>query len=130
MYMYIHVHLFGLVDLHLARYTFLLETMVGKYIEVYRCIANLIFQIIKFYQNQLKSVFLCSTAKLGLEGEAREQAVLDMEVVLTFYCKSRNLRYFEDCGWPELLLPFVALGFSRADLFNCFYAIMAKYIPR
>ena len=53
-----------------------------------------------------------------------------MELVITFYCKSRNLRYSPDCGWPELLLPFLSLSMSRADLFNCFYAIMAKYIPR
>ena len=60
----------------------------------------------------------------------RQQAADNMEQVITFYCKSRNLRYSPECGWPELLLPFVSLGMSRADLFNCFYAIMAKYIPK
>ena len=60
----------------------------------------------------------------------RQQSADNMEQVITFYCKSRNLRYSPECGWPELLLPFVSLGMSRADLFNCFYAIMAKYIPK
>ena len=71
-----------------------------------------------------------SAGKLGLERAAQDQAVSDMEQVITFYCKSRNVRYSSDCGWPELLLPMVALGFSRADLFNCFYAMLIKYIPR
>lgn len=64
------------------------------------------------------------------ESRSTEDLAQDMELVITFYCKSRNLRYSPDCGWPELLLPFVSLSMSRADLFNCFYAMMAKYIPK
>jgi hypothetical protein len=65
-----------------------------------------------------------------LDESSRQQSADNMEQVITFYCKSRNLRYGPECGWPELLFPFVSLGMSRADLFNCFYAIMAKYIPK
>lgn len=72
----------------------------------------------------------CSIAKLPLEESGHQQAALDMEQVITFYCKSRNMRYSPECGWPELLFPFLSLALPRADLFNCFYAIMAKYIPR
>ena len=64
------------------------------------------------------------------ESRSKEDLAQDMELVITFYCKSRNLRYLPDCGWPELLLPFLSLSMSRADLFNCFYTMMAKYIPR
>ncbi|XP_064395152.1 TBC1 domain family member 23-like [Halichondria panicea] len=57
-------------------------------------------------------------------------AAENMELVITYYCKTRNIRYSPDCGWPELLVPMLALDMTRADLFNCFYAIMTKYIPR
>ncbi len=70
--------------------------------------------------------------KLVSPDEARtvEDLAREMEMVITFYCKSRNLRYSPDCGWAELLVPFLSLSMSRADLFNCFYAMTAKYIPR
>lgn len=70
--------------------------------------------------------------KLVCAGEPRskEDLAMDMEMVITFYCKSRNLRYSQDCGWPELLLPFLSLSMTRVDLFNCFYAMTAKYIPK
>ena len=53
-----------------------------------------------------------------------------MEEVITFYCKSRNISYTEDNGWIELIAPFVAMGTTKADLFNCLYVLLAKYIPR
>lgn len=69
-------------------------------------------------------------AKLPLDETSRQQAAHEMELVITYYCKSRNLRYSPDCGWPELLLVLSSLHMSRADLFNCFYSLAAKYIPR
>ena len=75
--------------------------------------------------------FLLHIAKLPqLDESKKEQAAEDMELVITYYCKTRNIRFTVDCGWPELLVPFLSLGMTRADLFNCFYAIMAKFIPR
>jgi hypothetical protein len=53
-----------------------------------------------------------------------------MELVLSYYCKTRNIRYSPEQGWTELLLVLASLQMSRADLFNCFYAMLAKYIPR
>ena len=38
--------------------------------------------------------------------------------------------YGEDSGIPELLGPLLALGFNKADLFNCLYVLLAKHIPR
>lgn len=40
------------------------------------------------------------------------------------------MSYNEESGWIELLGPLVILGFSKADLFNCLYMLLAKYIPR
>lgn len=72
----------------------------------------------------------CATARLDAEEGTRQHLAMEMELVLTFYCKTRNVPYTEDCGWAELLLPFVSLGLSRRDLFNAFYALTVKYLPR
>lgn len=53
-----------------------------------------------------------------------------MEESITFYCKSRNLRYNEESGWVELLAPLAALGLSKSLLFNSLYTLLAKFIPR
>ena len=71
-----------------------------------------------------------SPAKLQLEEASRQQAAQDMELVLSYYCKTRNLCYSPDQGWTEILLVLTSLQISKADLFNCFYAMLAKYIPR
>ena len=71
-----------------------------------------------------------SLAKLPLDESSRQQAAHEMELVITYYCKCRNLRYSPACGWPELLLVLSSLHMSRVDLFNCFYSLAAKYIPR
>ncbi|XP_068126790.1 TBC1 domain family member 23 isoform X2 [Hyperolius riggenbachi] len=63
--------------------------------------------------------------------EERKATVLqDIESVVTFYCKSRNVKYQEDICWIYLLKPLIDLNLPRSDLYNCFYAIMNKYIPR
>lgn len=60
----------------------------------------------------------------------RERAVMDMQLVIGFYCKSRSVRYSSDSGWAELLLPLAHVDMSRADMYNCFYALLSKYIPK
>jgi hypothetical protein len=64
------------------------------------------------------------------EGKMHEQTAAMLEEVITFYCKSRNVTYTEDCGWVELIRPLAALNFVKGDLFNCLYVLLAKYIPR
>lgn len=72
----------------------------------------------------------CQRAAERLAEAGREAAVKDMQLVIGFYCKSRSVRYSSDSGWAELLLPLVYVGMSRADLYNCFYALLSKYIPK
>ena len=69
-------------------------------------------------------------AKLPLDEQSREEAAQDMELVLSYYCKTRNIRYSPEQGWTEVLLVLSSLQMNRANLFNCFYAMVAKYIPR
>uniref|UniRef100_A0AAY4EJ13 TBC1 domain family member 23 n=1 Tax=Denticeps clupeoides TaxID=299321 RepID=A0AAY4EJ13_9TELE len=68
--------------------------------------------------------------QLGLPEEEGRDLVSDVESVITFYCKSRNVTFTPELSWPHLLKPLLGLGMPRSDLYNCFYAIMNKYIPR
>lgn len=67
---------------------------------------------------------------LGLSEEERSDVVSDVESVITFYCKSRNICFTSELSWPHLLKPLLGLRLPRSDLYNCFYAFMNKYIPR
>lgn len=62
--------------------------------------------------------------------EERADVVADVESVITFYCKSRNISFSPQLSWPHLLKPLLGLQLPRSDLYNCFYAFMNKYIPR
>jgi len=53
-----------------------------------------------------------------------------LESALTLYCKSRSISYDRDAGWMHILHILVSLKYSRAELYNCFYAVATKYIPR
>lgn len=68
--------------------------------------------------------------QLGLPAEEGRDLVGDVEAVITFYCKSRNVTFTAELRWPNLLKPLLSLQLARSDLYNCFYAIMNKYIPR
>ncbi|XP_023414816.1 TBC1 domain family member 23 isoform X3 [Loxodonta africana] len=68
--------------------------------------------------------------QLSVPEEKSAALLLDIESVITFYCKSRNIKYSTSLSWIHLLKPLVHLQLPRSDLYNCFYAIMNKYIPR
>lgn len=68
--------------------------------------------------------------QLGASEDDRSEMVADVESVITFYCKSRNITFTPKLSWPHLLKPLLGLHLPRSDLYNCFYAIMNKYIPR
>ncbi|XP_029434398.1 TBC1 domain family member 23 isoform X2 [Rhinatrema bivittatum] len=67
---------------------------------------------------------------LSAPEEEKPGLLLDIESIVTFYCKSRSVKYQPNLGWIYLLKPLAELRMSRGDLYNCFYAIMNKYIPR
>ncbi|KAM9849334.1 TBC1 domain family member 23 isoform 2-T2 [Aulostomus maculatus] len=68
--------------------------------------------------------------QLEASEEERTEMVSDVESVITFYCKSRNISFMPELSWPHLLKPLLGLRLPRSDLYNCFYAVMNKYIPR
>ena len=85
---------------------------------------------IHVHTSNLHTCTVCAPAKLPFEESSRQQAASDMECVVTYYCKSRNLQFSPDSGWSEILLLLSSLHLTRADLFNCFYSMVTKYIPR
>ncbi|XP_070688559.1 TBC1 domain family member 23 isoform X2 [Pempheris klunzingeri] len=68
--------------------------------------------------------------QLEASDEEGSDMVADVESVITFYCKSRNISFTPELSWPHLLKPLLGLQLPRSDLYNCFYAVMNKYIPR
>lgn len=68
--------------------------------------------------------------KLGNDDDERVSVVSDLESILTFYCKNRQLPYETGNGWVELLLPLLSLKLSRSYTYNMFEAIRDSYIPR
>uniref|UniRef100_A0A6Q2Y0W0 TBC1 domain family member 23 n=1 Tax=Esox lucius TaxID=8010 RepID=A0A6Q2Y0W0_ESOLU len=78
----------------------------------------------------LPCLFLSPDQLGGVAEEEGRDMVSDVESVVTFYCKSRNITFTPDLSWPHLLKPLLGLQLPRSDLYNCFYAVMNKYIPR
>ena len=60
----------------------------------------------------------------------KEKTVENAMAVFTFYCKCRAVKYHCSNGWVNILRPLLELGFDRGDLYNCFYAIQSRFIPR
>lgn len=69
-------------------------------------------------------------ANLGNEDEDKVSVISDLESILTFYCKSKSLKYEKGNGWIEILLPLIALKLPRSETYNLFEAIKNCYIPR
>uniref|UniRef100_A0A914NR30 Rab-GAP TBC domain-containing protein n=1 Tax=Meloidogyne incognita TaxID=6306 RepID=A0A914NR30_MELIC len=56
--------------------------------------------------------------------------VPEIESLMTLYCKRRNVGYEQDKGWLEILGKLLEFPFDKCNLFNVFWAITTKYIPR
>jgi hypothetical protein len=68
--------------------------------------------------------------KLDNTEEEKLAVASDVESIVTLYCKSRNVTYEHENGWADILQSLIALNFSKNELYNCFYAIVTKYIPK
>lgn len=81
-------------------------------------------------QDVLKEDCISLAAKLKLMESDEEEVSCDMEGLITFYCKSRGEKYRSSSGLVELLSPFITLNLPLSDVYNCFYAMQSKFIPR
>ncbi|BFF95425.1 TBC1 domain family member 23 [Drosophila madeirensis] len=82
------------------------------------------------FQSQLREDCQRHVDRMGNDEEDKVSVVSDLESIITFYCKNRNLQYEPENGWIELLLPLFALKLNRSDTFNLFEAIRDTYIPK
>lgn len=82
-------------------------------------------------QGQIREDCKSLIEKFGNEDEEDKLALVsDLETIITFYSKSRNESYSSECDWLGVIQPLLALKLSRAEIYNCFYAILNKFIPR
>lgn len=81
-------------------------------------------------QDVLKEHCSEQAAKLRLMEEDEEEVACDMEGLVTFYCKSRGEKYRANSGLVELLSPFITQNLPLSEVYNCFYAMHSKFIPR
>lgn len=81
-------------------------------------------------QSVLREDCTSFVSKLGNDEEDKLSVVSDLESILTFYCKSRNLNYERSNGWIELLLPLLTLKVPRSTTYNLFEAIRDTYVPQ
>ena len=78
----------------------------------------------------LSYLTLCLLAKMKLTEDDEEEVATDMEGLITFYCKSRGEKYRSSSGLVEIMSPFITLNLPLSEVYNCFYAMQTKFIPR
>nr|XP_023018235.1 TBC1 domain family member 23 isoform X2 [Leptinotarsa decemlineata] len=81
-------------------------------------------------QNILREDCTNFVSKLGNDEEDRLSVTSDLESILTFYCKTRNIPYVRNNGWIELLAPILTLKSPRSTTYNLFEAVRDTYIPQ
>ncbi|KAG5890070.1 hypothetical protein JTB14_003635 [Gonioctena quinquepunctata] len=81
-------------------------------------------------QNILREDCTNFVSNLGNDEEDRLSVTSDLESILTFYCKTRNVPYIRNNGWIELLAPILTLKAPRSTTYNLFEAIRDTYIPQ
>lgn len=81
-------------------------------------------------QKQLRQDCQNFVDTLGNDELEQVGVMSDLESILTFYCKNRNLKYESKNGWIETLLPLLSLKLKRSETYNLFEAIRDTYIPK
>lgn len=82
------------------------------------------------FQKQLRQDCHNFVDTLGNDELESVGVLSDLESILTFYCKNRNLKYESKNGWIETLLPILSLKLKRSETYNLFEAIRDTYIPK
>ncbi|KAH1027647.1 hypothetical protein HUJ05_001120 [Dendroctonus ponderosae] len=81
-------------------------------------------------QNILREDCKNFVSNLGNDEEDKIQVISDLESIITFYCKSRNMSYSRHNGWIEILLPILTLKVPKSTTYNLFEAIRDTFIPQ
>lgn len=81
-------------------------------------------------QNILREDVTNFVKKLGNDEDDKVSVTSDLESILTFYCKSKNISYTKNNGWVELLLPLLNLKLPRVETYNLFEQLIDSYVPK
>ncbi|CAH0406933.1 unnamed protein product [Chilo suppressalis] len=81
-------------------------------------------------QNELRDDVKKFVNRLGNDEHDKLAVISDIESIITFYCKSKNIAYNSNNGWIEILLPLLSLKLPRSDTYNLFENIQKLYIPK
>lgn len=80
-------------------------------------------------QNVLRTDIKRHMDTFECEEEENLTMISELETMITFYCKAKNLNYSSDNGWIEILLPLLTLKLQKHDTYNLFERIIHLYIP-
>lgn len=89
------------------------------------------------YVNSVSMVCSCMitynlwfTDRLGNDNVEKLALVSDLEEIITFYSKSNSIPFRKDNGWTDLLQLLSVLKLPKPQLYNCFHALVNRYIPK
>lgn len=82
------------------------------------------------FQNLLRQDCKNFVSTLGNEDQEQVGVQSELESILTYYCKKRDLKYESNNGWIETLLPILSLKLKRSETYTVFQAIRDTYIPK
>ncbi|KAF6031955.1 TBC1D23 [Bugula neritina] len=68
--------------------------------------------------------------RLGNDSIEKLALVSDLEEIITFYSKSKKTAFRADNGWTDLLQLLSVLKLPKPQLYNCFNALVTRYIPK
>ena len=68
--------------------------------------------------------------RLGNDSVEKLALVSDLEEIITFYSKTTKIPFRADNGWTDLLQLLSVLKLPKPQLYNCFHALVNRYIPK
>ncbi|XP_037298418.1 TBC1 domain family member 23 isoform X2 [Manduca sexta] len=81
-------------------------------------------------QNELRDDVKKFVKRLGNDDDDKLSVISDIESIITYYCKSKNINYSVNNGWIDILLPLLSLKLPRGDTYNLFEKILQLYISQ
>lgn len=81
-------------------------------------------------QNELRDDVKKFVKSLANDDDDKLSVISDIESIITFYCKSKNIQYSVNDRWIDILLPLLNLKLPRSDTYNLFEKILHLYIPK
>ncbi|KAL3112807.1 hypothetical protein niasHT_019781 [Heterodera trifolii] len=72
----------------------------------------------------------CRNLVQKIDNPTKNWTVPQLESLMTLYCKRRSVGYESEQCWMDILARLLALPLDHCALFNIFWAITTKYVPK